>query len=169
MIKYVKSFVYENVPTYNWMSVLLCFVDDDKVIMDRGLIILGDVPADFYAHYLHYKNFTILNGELHYMYPDRIKKINPEKVYLHIRVGVSPSPIQVSHLHHWHLYVTSPNNVFFKSIAFNVDRVKVFNEGFKEGGKIKVKDIKNPLFFSKNMYNDSCVMFSGINTRFLEN
>ena len=171
MIKYVKSFVYENVPVYNWMSVLLCFVDDDKVVMDRGLIIIGDVPADYYSHYLHYKNFTIVNGELHYMYPDRIKKINPEKVYLHIRVGSSPSPVQVSHLHHWHLYTTSPNNRFFKSIDFNVERVKVFNEGIKADGfrGVKISDVRNPLFYGRNTYNENCVMFSGINIRFLEN
>jgi hypothetical protein len=178
MIKYVRSFIGETQPIYNWTSVLLCFVDGDKVVMDKGLIILGDVSADFYAHYIHYKNFTILNDELHYMYPDRLKKINPEKVYLHVRVGSSPSVVQVSHLHHWHLYTTSPNNRFFKSIEFNVERVTIVNEGVKDGvvgnvgnggKKVKVEDIKNPLFFGKQAYNDSCVMFSGINIRFLEN
>ena len=170
MIKYAKSLLYESTPVYNWMSVLLCFVDDDKVVMDKGLIILGDVPADFYAHYLHYKNFTIVNGELHYMYPDRIKKINPDKVYLHVRVGTSPSVVQVSHLNHWHLYTTSPNNRFFKSIEFNVGRVKVFNEGFREGvAKVKLGEVKNPLFLTRQSYNENCVMFSGINIRFLEN
>ena len=171
MIKYVKSFVYETTPTYNWMAVLLCFVDDGKVVMDKGVIILGDVPADFYAHYMHYKNFTIVNGELHYMYPDRIKKINPEKVYLHVRIGTSPSAVQVSHLHHWHLYTTSPNNRFFKSIEFDVGRVKVFNEGFKAEGfrGVKLSDVKNPLFLTRSVYNENCVMFSGINVRFLEN
>ena len=173
MMKYVKSFVYEKEISYNWMSGLLCFVDDGKMVLDSGFIITGDVSLDHYGFYMNYRNFTMINSDLHYMYPDGIKRINSEKVYLHLRFGNSPSPIQTTHLNHWHLYVTSPNNKFFKSIDFNEKRIKCFQEGGNSAGSVSVKiagdkskifSIKNPMFHDKQVYNDHSVMFSSLNT-----
>ena len=87
MLKYIKSFAFTPEPEYCWIGGVICFVDDGKMVFDRGFVIVGKVSPDFYSYYCNFRNFTVVNGELHYHYPDKLKRIDPKKVYLHIRIG----------------------------------------------------------------------------------
>ncbi len=171
MMKYVKSLVYEKETVYNWTAGLLCFVDDGKMVLDSGFIITGQTSLDYYGFFMNYRNFTLINGDLHYIYPDHMKRINSEKVYFHLRFGHSPTPIDISHLTHWHLYATSPNNKFFRSIEFDEKRIKTFHEGGVgeplSGEKSKLPLIKNPMFHDKHIYNSHSVMFSSLHVGLL--
>lgn len=160
MIKYLKSFIYENKKeNYTWISGLIIFKDDKKFVLDKGFIITNDISN--YSFYCQFNNFVIINSELHYSYPEGFKKINPKDVYLHIRIGNSPFSPTLDNLSYWNLYFTSPNNKVYKSIQINPNKIKIINEIDKN--KLDIKDVKNPFFFNKEIYNDNSVLFSFLN------
>ena len=165
LIRYVKSFVYESVEEemHNWLSCIVCFVDEGKMVFDSGLVVVGNCSPDYYAHFLHFKNFILINGDLHYKYPDKIKKINPDKVYLHIRVGSTKFEVPTDNLAYWHLYFTSPSNKLYKSLdKIKEERIKLVDMREKDERKVRIEDISNPLFNKYQKYNEHSIMFSGI-------
>jgi hypothetical protein len=177
MIKYLKSFIYENKKeNYTWISGLIIFKDNNKFVLDKGFIITNDISN--YSFYCQFNNFTIINGELHYAYPEGFKKINPKDVYLHIRIGNSPFSPTLDNLSYWNLYFTSPNNKVYKSIQINPNKIKIIGGNHQndkndrndknDKNKLDIKDVKNPFFYSKEIYNDSSVLFSSLDIFNLE-
>ena len=162
MIKYLKSFVVSEQTDNVWISGLICFVDEGKMVLDRGFVILGNVNPDHYAFYTNFRNFIFVNGELHYMYGDKVKKINPKKVHLHIRIGHSPHEIHIENLTYWHLFFTSPNNKLFKNITLQKEKISLITDPPISNKKLKIYDIQNPLFLDKQVYSENCVMFTGL-------
>lgn len=170
LLKYVKSLVYEDEKAeYKWIGGLIFFMDDGKMVLDRGFVITGDV--DEYAFYTNFRNFTLINNDLHYMYPDSIKKIN--KIYLHLKYGTSPYPVPLNNPTYWNLFFSSPNNKIYKSMSLDEKRIKImenntenatYNTTHNAKSKIKsVNDIICPLFDKRQIYNPTCVLFSEVN------
>jgi hypothetical protein len=166
ILKYVKSLVYEEeIVGYKWVSGLICFVDDGKMVLDRGFIITGNISPDYFAFYANFRNFTLINDDLHYMYPDSIKKINPDKVYLHVKFGSSPYSIPLTNPTYWNLYFNTPNNKLYKSLTITPERIKIIENTNDINYKIKkVSEITCPLFDKRQVYNETSILFSGINT-----
>ena len=159
MMNYLKSFFNENKKEeYTWISCLILFSDNKKLILDKGFVITGEI-AD-YPFYCQFNNFTIINGELHYIYPEGFKKIDPKKVYLHLRFGNSPYEIIVDNLMYWNLYFTNPNNKIFKSFDLDVSKIKIIQNEKNE--TLNIKDIKHPFFCNKQIYDNNSVLFSHI-------
>ena len=144
MLKYLKSFIYENKSLeYTWISGLILFSDDDKLVLDKGFIITGEITN--YPFYCQFNNFTMINGELHYAYPQGFKKIDAKKVYLHLRIGKSPFEIPLDNISYWNLYFTSPKNNLCKIVDKN--KIKVIK--FDKTENLNIKDIKHPFFYNK--------------------
>lgn len=157
MLNYLKSFIYENKKEENvWISGLIMFSDNQKLILDKGFVITGEISN--YSFYCQFNNFTVINGELHYIYPNGLKKIDPKKVYLHLRIGKSPFEITVDNLMYWNLYFTSPNNKIFKAIDLDVNKIKIIQSEKNE--ILSTKNIKHPFFNNKQVYDDNSVLFS---------
>src|SRR5581483_2000184 len=95
-LKYLKNLVlHKDVhPKYQWISILILFKDNNRLVIDKAYILkspndLGsnnDLESSNYGFYCQFNHFVIINGELHYHYPDKLKKINSKDVYLHVRV-----------------------------------------------------------------------------------
>ena len=157
-MNYIKKFFStDEKEEYSWISGLILFQDEKKMILDRGFIITGDLEN--YPYYCQFKNFNIINGELYYLYPNCMKKINPEKVFLHLRIGKSPFPIEKDNLTYWHLFFTSPNNRVYKSIDIIKEKIKLHE--FPEK-KTKKDLFENPLFIKKQVYENGSVLFSNL-------
>jgi len=163
LFKYVKNWVYEEEKVgYNWIGGLIFFIDDGKMVLDRGFIITGDI--DEYSFYANFRNFTLINNDLHYLYPDSIKKIT--KVYFHLKVGNSPYPISLNNPTYWNYFFSSPNNKIYNSLTLDEKKIKIINnsENFEKKCKIKsIMDIHCPLFDKRQTYNSTCVLFSEVN------
>ena len=161
MLKYIKSFIYEkNKEEHMWISGLIMFVDDNKMILDRGFI--TENISD-YSFYCQFNNFTLINGELHYMFPDSFKKIDSNKVYLHLRIGKSPFEIPIENPTYWNLFFTNPNNKIYKNIELVKNKIKIQglqNPQQSNNKEIKIQDLRNPLFLNKQIYDESSVLFS---------
>ena len=157
MLKYLKSLVYENKPVeYNWVSGLIIFSDENKLVLDKGFIILGEVTN--YSFYCQFNNFTMINGELHYAYAEGFKKIDARKVYLHLRFGKSPFEISLNNLSYWNLYFTNPKNKLYSCIDKN--KIKIIKSDKTE--TLNIKDVKHPFFYNKQIYNNTSVLFSSL-------
>ena len=175
ILKYVKSFVYESEDEnvgYKWLSGLIFFIDEGKFVFDRGFIITGKgVSIDEYAFYANFRNFTLINDDLHYLYGDCIKKIVPNKVYMHIKLGSSAYSVPLDNLTYWNLFFSSPNNKIFNSLTIVPEKIKIVELGDNitvngnKRGKIKnIEDIVCPLFNKRQVYNSTCVLFSDVNS-----
>jgi len=157
-MNYIKKFfTYEEVKENTWISGLIFFQDEGKMVLDRGFVIIGDIRS--YPFYCQFKNFTMINGDFYYLYPNCMKKINPEKVFLHLRFGKSPFPIEKNNLTYWHLFFTNPNNKIYKSIELKKEKIKLFE--FLETG-FECESINNPLFLKKQSYDKNSILFSGL-------
>jgi len=159
-MNYLKSFFKseEKKEEYNWISGLILFSDEDKMKVDRGFIITGDISN--YPFYCQFKNFTTVNGDLYYIYPNCMKKINPDKIYLHLRIGTSPYPVESENKKYWHLFFTSPQNKIYKSIELEDYKIKIHD--FPNIGKINIENIKNPLFLKRQIYDKNSILFSSL-------
>jgi len=159
MIKYLKSFMYENKKQeHTWISGLILFSDDEKIILDKGFIITEEISN--YPFYCQFNNFTVINGELHYAYPEGFKKIDSKKVYLHLRICNSPFEPAIDNLSYWNLYFTSPNNKIYKSFEINPNKIKIIYGCKTEN--LNIRQVKNPFFYKKEIYNDNSVLFSSL-------
>lgn len=157
-MNYIKKFfTSEEKPEYSWVAGLILFQDDGKMVLDRGFVVTGD--ADNYPFYCQFKNFNIINGELYYLYHNCMKKVNPEKVYLHLKYCKSPHPAEKKNLTFWYLFFNSPSNRIFKSIELKQEKIKLIE--FPEA-KSKKDIFYNPLFLKKQVYDNNCVLFSSI-------
>lgn len=157
-MNYIKKFFsQDDKEEYSWVSCLIFFQDEGKNVLDRAFIIIGDVEN--YPYYCQFKNFNIINGDLYYLYPNCMKKINHEKVFLHVRFGKSPFPIEKNNLTYWHLFFTNPNNRIYKSIELKKEKIKLFE--FPET-KSRKDFSENPLFMKKNVYDKNSILFSGL-------
>ena len=85
-----------------------------------------------------------------------MKKINPDKVYLHVRVGSSPFPIERENLTYWHLFFTSPN--IYKNLKLTKDKIRLLEFNDKNKNII----LEHPFFLKKQKYNNESVLFSGL-------
>tara|TARA_R110001599_G_scaffold91574_1_gene240564 strand:- start:2953 stop:3456 length:504 start_codon:yes stop_codon:yes gene_type:complete len=154
-----KYFAAEKKDEYRWISGLILFLDGKEMIVDRGFIITGDV--NYYSFYCQFKNFTHINGELYYMYPTCMKKINPEKVHLHLRYGTSPYPVEKENLAYWNLFFTAPNNKIYTNIKLDPAKIKVFDFE-KVETKFNIQDVNVPLFETRQAYNTNSVLFTSL-------
>jgi len=152
-----KFFSSEEKEEYSWVSGLIFFQDEGKMVLDKGFIITGDVEK--YPYYCQFKNFNIINGDVYYLYYNCMKKINYEKVFLHLKIGKSPFPVEKNNLTYWHLFFNSPNNRIYKSIELKKEKIKLF-EFPEENSKKDLFD--NPLFIKKQVYDKNSVLFSGL-------
>lgn len=155
-MNYLKSFFKTEEQNENyWISGLILFKYENRLILDRGFIVVGNLNN--YSFYCQFKNFTIINGELYY---NCIKKIKFENVFLHLKIGETPYNVETNNKTYWNLFFNSPSNKLFKSIILEDSKIKVFN--FDKTKKININDVNNPLFLKKQVYDKNCVLFTGI-------
>jgi len=182
MIKYLKSFVVteENRIEYPWTSILLLFGDEGKLQLVKDYIIKGILEPHEYAYYCQFNNFVIINNKLSYLYSDKIKHINSEKVYLHIRTGSTPFPVPEDHLESYHLYFPSASNKIYKLLNNQIDpeKIKVVthnDESYnissssrnKKRMKSQAQNLFHPFFQRKEIYHPDAVIFSHFDSYFL--
>ena len=175
MFKYLKSFVAneENKVLYPWTSILILFSDNGKLNVDKGYVIKGILETHEYGYYCQFNNFFYINGKLLYAYPDKLKEIDPEKVYLHILTGLTPFPVPNEHLDSHHLYFPSANNKVYKLLGNKIDKDKirlfvVKDESYmsssgsrsKRREESQAQNLIHPLFSRKEIYHPDAVVFS---------
>ncbi len=160
MLSLFKYFVYPEVEENVWLSVIVFFYDEGKTVVDESFIFNGNVNPNLYSFYTNFKNFILINEELHYRYPDYIKKIEPENVYLYVHIGRSGFSIPNDKLDYWGLFFSSFSDPLYKKLNLKNTRL-VFP--MKTNKKMKIEDIYNPLFSVREVYDKNSILFSFIN------
>ena len=121
-------------------SILILFKDENKWVLDKGYVFLGDIPADSLGYYCNFTNFSVMNDKLYYFYKTQIesgnvyktgvaKQIDPKNVRIHIKFGKAPFEITKENIKYWNLFFSSINNTIYKSIRndLNEDKIHMLN------------------------------------------
>lgn len=169
MWKYFKKLIYpveEEKKDHTWISGVLFFRDEGKAVIDRAFIITENIKN--YVFYCDLRNFTIINGDLFYLYPTHMKKISFDHVYLHLKIGKSPYPLPLDNPSYWYHFFNSPNNKVFQSLTLNKDMIRIIQEDYQKDSqnKIDISDIDHPFFLKRQAYDKNSVLFTGLKTCF---
>jgi len=175
--KYAKSYIVT--PTFypQWMSFILFFKDsENNIILDKAYLFTGNIPKNYFSHYINFPNWKITNEKLVYIKDGEKIKVDPKKVFLYFKLGSEDYNVDLvkENIAYWYNFVSSPSNKLFQQISpqFNKTNLKIINIEKKKRQKNYIKnifDIIDPKFhsvkyFGKN-YTQGC--FSNLNIEFL--
>jgi hypothetical protein len=171
LYKYAKSFIDYDPPIEQkeetWLSVLILFVSSGKMWIDSGYIFEGNVPINIYSYFTNFNNFLIVNNKLHYRFPENIKEINPKEVYLHLKIVKSKFSLPKNNLNNWMLHFSTSTNNLYKVIKHDLKKEKIRIVDVKETTKkMNILDAENPLFKTRQVYNDTSILFSEIDINY---
>ena len=173
-INYAKSFFSNPEIRYSWVSVLIIFTDNGNLVLDKGYVFLGDLPIHYLGYCCNFTNFSIISGNLYYLYQNGVaKQIDPAKVYLHVKISQVPFEITRENLNYWNLFFSSINNKMYKAISPYLDdnHIKMidFTGKFSHKKRLKSSNIFHPLFSEKQTYgiNMDQTLFSKLNISLL--
>ena len=168
---YLKSFFITKEINYKWISALLLFTDEKSLILDKGIVIIGNSSPNILCYYLNFSNFTVINEKLYYLCKNKkLLKIDPKKVYLHVKIGNSPHPISKQNVNYWNIYFSSPQNKIYNTISSKLNLQNISFINTKENSNINnLLELNYPTFSSKQIYGNNMdqIIFSDLNISFL--
>lgn len=172
---YIKSFFVSSKPADNtsnkWLSGLIIFKDDGKLVVDTGFIIIGDPMINEMGFFCNFRNFILINGELHYAYPQHIKKIDPNSVFLHVKISKHSTVIPKINPVYFNFYFSSPRDKIYEKLiesgSLKAEKIKIIDRSSRVIGKKslieKIDLLQCPIFSNKDMYSEDSAIFSGLN------
>jgi len=120
-----------------------------SLIVDKAFILIGNVPIDYYGYFANLSNWTTRNGELIYtgeiynpiereMVTDT--PIDPEKVYIHFKIGNSHNSIQKiqDYPYDWKYFFPKSNKTYSRIQTQLIDKIRIIDCTHKYGPAFKV-------------------------------
>ena len=141
---------YFTTPPQRWTSVLIMFYDEEQLVVDKGYVFLGKVPRDYLGYYCNMSNFSIIDNRLFYCYSNgMVKRIDPEKVFIHLKFGKGPMEP-----YHWSTFFSSSRNELIQLTKsyINAEVIKVFDTQKNSSKSLKPSNAEHPLFLKKQIY-----------------
>lgn len=94
-LKYVKRWLvggdkYD--PLENlWTSILIFYKHNDELILDKSILLIGNLPNHYFSHYINFSGWYIINKKLWKVdILDEDKNIDPDTIQVYIKIGKDP-------------------------------------------------------------------------------
>lgn len=159
-LKYAKSYLIKPTEYPTWISFMLFFKSNDKLVLDKAYIFLGKVPFNYYTHFINFSNWNIIDNQLYYINDeDKKYNVNPENVYLYYRIGSSNYKKDdiINNKLYWYNWVSSPSNNLYRKLIKDINPddiilIDLNDKRFRQNIIKSVKNVKSPIFKSIRYY-----------------